>query len=85
MLCNGGTVRDFLLTFEVNQNQHRYASSLPSVVLAVLARGHRIEQVEEVHLVSSDEKFTETKEAIVRLNTLGAHADAVKVSNSRKL
>ncbi len=76
---------------KVNQNQRRFAvvsalaaSALPSLVLA---RGHRIEQVEEVPLVvsGSAESFTKTKEAVALLKTLKAYSDVVKVSNSRKL
>ena len=76
---------------KVNQNQRRFAivsalaaSALPSLVLA---RGHRIEQIDEVPLVVSSavEKLTKTKEAVTLLKALGAHADVVKVSNSRKL
>lgn len=76
---------------KVNQNQRRFAivsalaaSALPSLVLA---RGHRIESIEEVPLViaSSAESLTKTKEAIALLKELGAHADVAKVSNSRKL
>jgi len=53
----------------------------------VLARGHRIEQIEEVPLVvsSSIESFKKTKEAVALLKSLHAYADVVKVSNSRKL
>lgn len=76
---------------KVNQNQRRFAvvsalaaSALPSLVLA---RGHRIEQIEEVPLVVSGaaESFTKTKEAVALLKSLKAYADVVKVSNSRKL
>jgi large subunit ribosomal protein L4e len=76
---------------KVNQNQRRFAvvsalaaSALPSLVLA---RGHRIEQIEEVPLVitSAVESFTKTKEAVALLKSLHAYADVVKVSNSRKL
>jgi len=76
---------------KVNQNQRRFAvvsalaaSALPSLVLA---RGHRIEQIEEVPLVveSSTESFTKTKQAVALLKSLHAYADVVKVSNSRKL
>ena len=58
---------------KVNQNQRRFAvvsalaaSALPSLVLA---RGHRIEQIEEVPLVvaSATESFTKTKEAVALL------------------
>ena len=76
---------------KVNQNQKRFAvasalaaSAVPSLVLA---RGHRIEQVQEVPLVvsSSAEALTKTKEAIELLKSLGAHADVEKVTNSRKV
>jgi len=76
---------------KVNQNQRRFAvvsalaaSALPSLVLA---RGHRIEQVEEVPLVvdNTSEAFTKTKQAVALLKSLHAYADVVKVSNSRKL
>jgi large subunit ribosomal protein L4e len=76
---------------KVNQNQRRFAvvsalaaSALPSLVLA---RGHRIEQIEEVPLVvaSDIESYTKTKEAVALLKSLNAYTDVVKVSNSRKL
>ena len=76
---------------KVNQNQRRFAvvsalaaSALPSLVLA---RGHRIEQIEEVPLVVSNaaESFKKTKEAVALLKSLNAYTDVVKVSNSRKL
>jgi len=76
---------------KVNQNQRRFATvsalaatALPSLVLA---RGHRIEHIEEVPLVvsSSTESFKKTKEAVALLKALHAYADVVKVSNSRKL
>jgi large subunit ribosomal protein L4e len=76
---------------KVNQNQRRFAvvsalaaSALPSLVLA---RGHRIEEIEEVPLVvsSSIESYTKTKEAVTFLKSTKAYADVVKVSNSRKL
>jgi large subunit ribosomal protein L4e len=76
---------------KVNQNQRRFAvvsalaaSALPSLVLA---RGHRIEEVEEVPLVVDDvtEAFTKTKQALTLLKSLHAYADVRKVSNSRKL
>lgn len=75
----------------VNQNQRRFAvvsalaaSALPSLVLA---RGHRIEEIQEVPLViaADAESFTKTKEAVALLKTLKAYSDVIKVSNSRKL
>lgn len=77
--------------FKINQGQRRYAvasalaaSALPSLVLA---RGHRIEQIQEVPLVisSSIESVQKTKAAVELLQTVGAVADITKVSNSRKL
>jgi len=76
---------------KVNQNQRRFAivsalaaSALPSLVLA---RGHRIEQIEEVPLVIANgaESLKKTKEAVALLKSLNAYADVIKVSNSRKL
>ena len=95
-MCRGG--RMFAPTkvwrrwhVKVNQNQRRFAvvsalaaSALPSLVLA---RGHRIEEVEEVPLVVSSavESYKKTKEAVSLLTALGAYADVQKASNSRKL
>ena len=95
-MCRGGRMFAPTKTWrkwhvKVNQNQRRFAvvaalsaSALPSLVLA---RGHRIEQIREVPLVvsSATESFTKTKEAVALLKALKAHADVVKVSNSRKL
>ncbi|EIM19261.1 hypothetical protein E3Q22_03506 [Wallemia mellicola] len=93
-MCRGG--RMFAPTrvwrkwhVKVNQNQRRFAvvsalagSSLPSLVLA---RGHRVEQLEEVPLVvpSSTESIQKTKQAIDLLKSVDAYDDVVKVSNSR--
>ncbi|CAO3599633.1 unnamed protein product [Absidia cylindrospora] len=95
-MCRGG--RMFAPTkvwrkwhVKTNQNQKRYAtasalaaSALPSLVMA---RGHRVEKIEEVPLVVADatEKFTKTKEAVALLKSLEAYGDVVKVSNSRKI
>ncbi|KAG0242917.1 hypothetical protein BGW41_003317 [Actinomortierella wolfii] len=95
-MCRGG--RMFAPTkiwrkwhVKTNQNQKRYAtasalaaSALPSLVLA---RGHRIEQIQEVPLVVGNgvESLTKTKAAVALLEALNAYADVVKVSNSRKL
>ncbi|KAF9210163.1 hypothetical protein BGZ49_003617 [Haplosporangium sp. Z 27] len=95
-MCRGG--RMFAPTkiwrkwhVKTNQNQKRFAtasalaaSALPSLVLA---RGHRIEQIEEVPLVIGNgvESLTKTKAAVALLEAINAYADVVKVSNSRKL
>ncbi|KAJ4481868.1 ribosomal protein L4 domain-containing protein [Lentinula lateritia] len=92
-MCRGGYMFAPTKTWrkwhaKVNQNQRRFAtvsalaaSALPSLVLA---RGHRIEQIEEVPLVitSEAESFKKTKEAVTLLKGLHAYQDVVKVSNS---
>ncbi|KAF8339822.1 60S ribosomal protein L4 [Cantharellus anzutake] len=93
-MCRGG--RMFAPTkiwrkwhVRVNHNERRYAAisalaatALPSLVLA---RGHRVEGVDEIPLVvSADvENFKKTKQAVALLKALGAHRDVVKVSKSR--
>src|SRR5581483_4497731 len=95
-MCRGG--RMFAPTkiwrkwhVKTNLNQKRFAtvsalaaSSIPSLVLA---RGHRIEEIQEVPLVIGNgiESLTKTKAAVALLKTVHAYRDVVKVSNSRKL
>ncbi|KAJ3193731.1 hypothetical protein HK101_004275 [Irineochytrium annulatum] len=95
-MCRGG--RMFAPTkvwrkwhIKTNQNQKRFAtasalaaSALPSLVLA---RGHKIEQINEVPLVVSSEveSLTKTKEAVALLKSLNAYADIEKVVASKKL
>lgn len=76
---------------KTNLNQKRFAtvsaiaaSALPSLVLA---RGHKIEEIEEVPLVIGNfvESISKTKEAALLLKSVGAHRDILKVSKSRKL
>ncbi|WAQ83823.1 hypothetical protein PtA15_4A272 [Puccinia triticina] len=94
-MCRGG--RMFAPTkiwrkwhVKTNLKQRRYAivsaiaaTAVPSLVLA---RGHRIEKIAEVPLVIADEveSISKTKEAVAVLKSLNAHADVMKVSNSRK-
>ncbi|RKO91484.1 ribosomal protein L4 domain-containing protein [Blyttiomyces helicus] len=95
-MCRGG--RMFAPTkvwrkwhVKTNQNQKRYAtasalaaSAVPSLVLA---RGHKIEQINEVPLVvgSGIESLTKTKSAVALLKTLKAYPDVEKVIDSKKL
>ncbi|PKI84639.1 hypothetical protein MVES1_001499 [Malassezia vespertilionis] len=76
---------------KTNQTQRRIATAsalaataLPSLVLA---RGHRVEQIEEVPLIVSSEieSYTRTKEAVNVLKALNAYDDVLKSSNSRKI
>lgn len=76
---------------KTNLNEKRFAivsalaaSALPSLVLA---RGHRVEQLEEVPLVVGNgiESLVKTKAAVALLKSINAFDDVVKVSTSRKL
>ena len=75
---------------KTNLNEKRFATvsalaatALPSLVLA---RGHRVEEIEEVPLVVGDafESITKTRAAVAALKAVKAHADVVKVANSKK-
>ncbi|KAI8903291.1 ribosomal protein L4 domain-containing protein [Gorgonomyces haynaldii] len=95
-MCRGG--RMFAPTkvyrkwhVKVNQNQKRYAtasavaaSALPALVMA---RGHKIDEIEEVPLVISDEieSYTKTKAAIAFLKSINAYTDVERVAESKKL
>ncbi|MCO5562265.1 hypothetical protein L7F22_015890 [Adiantum nelumboides] len=76
---------------KVNQNQKRFATASALAATAIpsllLARGHRVEQLEEVPLVVSDaaQDLKKTKEALALLQAVNAYPDVVKVSNSRKV
>ncbi|KAJ1674821.1 60S ribosomal protein L4B [Spiromyces aspiralis] len=76
---------------KTNLNQKRYATvsavAATGVTSLVIARGHRIENIEEVPLVVSDDiqGIKKTKEAVALLKALNAYADVLKVSNSRTL
>nr|QZX45316.1 80S ribosome and 60S large subunit component [Paramoeba perurans] len=77
---------------KTNLNQRRIAvcsalaaSALPALVMA---RGHRVEAIEEVPLVVSNDSIKnvdKTKFAIKVLQTLGAYADVEKVKDSKKV
>lgn len=76
---------------KTNQNQKRYATASAIAATAVpsllLARGHRIEEIEEVPLVVSSavESFTKTKEAVALLKALGAYTDVQRVHDTKKV
>ncbi|KAJ3155024.1 hypothetical protein HDU89_007214 [Geranomyces variabilis] len=95
-MCRGGRMFAPTKTWrkwhvKTNQNQKRYAtasaiaaSALPSLVLA---RGHKIEKVNEVPLVvaSGIESLKRTREAVALLKAVHAYTDVEKVINSKKL
>jgi large subunit ribosomal protein L4e len=76
---------------KINQAQRRYATASALAATAMpsllLARGHRVEEVDEVPVVINDaaESLTKTKEAIALLQAVKAYPDVLKVSNSRKV
>jgi len=76
---------------KVNRNQRRYAlssalaaSALPALVMA---RGHRIESVQEVPLVVDDklQGLEKTKNAVSMLKDLNVYDDVQKVIDSKKI
>jgi len=95
-MCRGG--RMFAPTkiwrkwhHKVNLNQRRYAvasalaaSAVPALVMA---RGHRIEKVNEIPLVISSElnSFTKTSQAVAFLKTIGAYDDVIRAKESKKI
>lgn len=95
-MCRGGRMFAPTKTWRrwhrrINRNQRRYAtvsalaaSALPSLVMA---RGHRIDNLQEVPLVVMDtvEKISKTKEAVAVLKNLGVYADVEKVKDTRKI
>lgn len=95
-MCRGGRMFAPTKTWrrwhvKVNQNEKRYATAsaiaASAVTSLVLARGHRVEQVEELPLVVSNdlESVTKTKDAVAVLKAVGAHKDIVRVIKSKKL
>jgi len=76
---------------KVNQNQRRYAtvsalasSALPSLVMA---RGHRIENIDEVPLVIADsaESLKKTKDAVALLKQVAAYDDVAHSKASKRV
>ncbi|ORX89502.1 hypothetical protein K493DRAFT_305719 [Basidiobolus meristosporus CBS 931.73] len=95
-MCRGGRMfaptkiwRKWHVKTNLNQKRFATASALAASAIPalVLARGHRIEQIEEVPLVIGNgaESLTKTKNAVTLLKALNAYEDVVKVANSRKI
>jgi len=95
-MCRGGRMFAPTKTWrrwhrKVNLTQKRYAvasgvaaSGVPALVMA---RGHRIEQLDEVPLVVSSqvEKLSKTKDAVALLKKFGAYDDVEKVISSKTM
>jgi len=95
-MCRGGRMFAPTKVFrrwhvKVNQNQRRFATASALAATAVpslvLARGHRIEGVDEIPLVisASLENSHKTKKAVAFLKAVKAYADVQKVVESKKL
>ena len=96
-MCRGGrrfaptkTWRKWHVKINLNEKRYAIASAVAATAVPslVLARGHRIEQVNEIPLVIADTHFTElgkTREAVTLLKAVNAYRDVAKVSASRKL
>lgn len=95
-MCRGGRMFAPTKTWrrwhvKVNQNEKRYATAsaiaASAVTSLVLARGHRVEEVQELPLVLANEfeSISKTKEAVAALKAVGAHKDIIRVIKSKKL
>ncbi|KAI8852520.1 ribosomal protein L4 domain-containing protein [Chytridium lagenaria] len=95
-MCRGGRMfaptkvwRRWHVKTNLNQKRFATASALAASALPalVLARGHKIEQINEIPLVvdSGVESLTKTKDAVALLKALNAYTDIEKVVASKKL
>jgi len=77
---------------KVNLGQKRFAAAsalaASAVPALVMARGHRVEQINEIPLVLSNESvkdISKTKEAVALLKKIHAYEDVQHVKDSRKV
>jgi len=95
-MCRGGRMfaptrvwRKWHVKTNLNQKRYATASALAASALPalVLARGHRVEQINELPLVLANgvESFTKTKQAVELLKKVNAFSDVQKVIDSRTL
>jgi large subunit ribosomal protein L4e len=96
-MCRGGrrfaptkTWRKWHVKINLNEKRYAIASAVAATAVPslVLARGHRIEEVNEIPLVIGDGHFNDlakTKEAVALLRGVNAYRDILKVNASRKL
>ena len=94
-MCRGGRMFAPVKNFrkwhrKINVNQRRYATvsalAASAVPPLVMARGHRIDNLEEVPLVVSGiEGIKKTKEASAVLERLGAFEDVEKVKDTKRI
>jgi len=95
-MCRGGRMfaptrvwRRWHRKVSVAQRRYAVASALAasSIPALVMARGHRVNGVEEIPVVVSDDvqAFQRTKEALALLKALGLDDDLAHVNSSKKL
>ena len=75
----------------INVAQKRYATvsalAASAIPALVMARGHRVDQIEEIPLVvpTKFETIQKTKEAVAELTKIGAYEDVAKARDSKKI
>ena len=95
-MCRGGrmfaptkTWRRWHRRVNVTQRRHAAASAISAsgVTALVMAKGHAVEQINELPLVVSDkvQDYQKTKQAVSLLKTLKAWSDVEKVYQSKRL
>jgi len=95
-MCRGGrmfaptkTWRRWHRRVNVTTRRHAAASAIAAsgVTALVMAKGHAIEQINEVPLVVSDkvQDYQKTKQAVMLLKKINAWADVEKVYRSKRL
>lgn len=94
-MCRGGRMFAPTRTWrkwhrKINVNQRRYATAsalaASAVPALVMARGHAIDEVDEIPLVVDGiESVAKTKDALAALAKFGADADVAKAADSKKL
>ncbi|KAJ3383395.1 hypothetical protein HDU84_003639 [Entophlyctis sp. JEL0112] len=94
-MCRGGRMFAPTKTWrkwhvKTNQNEKRYATASAVAATAipslVLARGHRVEKVNEIPLVLDNvEGLVKVKDAVALLKSVNAYADVEKVQASKSL
>eukprot|EP01029_Cantina_marsupialis_P027367 TRINITY_DN763_c0_g1_i1.p2 TRINITY_DN763_c0_g1~~TRINITY_DN763_c0_g1_i1.p2 ORF type:complete len:346 (-),score=65.63 TRINITY_DN763_c0_g1_i1:76-1092(-) len=94
-MCRGGhmysplrTWRKWHVAMPLKQRRYAVASAVAATAIPalVMARGHRISEVQEVPLVVEGiESIKNTKEAVAALKALGAFEDVEKAKASKKI
>jgi large subunit ribosomal protein L4e len=95
-MCRGGRMFSPIKVWRrwahvVKKNERRYATAsaiaASSVPALVMARGHRIERVNQIPLVVTDDiqSYTKTKQAVAFLRRVNAWEDVLRVQKHKKI